>query len=150
MGKFYNEQVANKEVLWGDNQSNLTKAVTLRLMQELFIKKSIERARAVESLRNVLRGRFSDDEADQIVNEEVEKHALPSDLLEFRRQVREWFLSAGVPVRVFQKPWVKSLDDDAGISELRMELDKAFDLTTKGERYRAQNKAVFSVEDKDS
>ena len=150
VGDFYNEQATNGS-LWGPQQSNLTKAVTLRLMQELFMSTWIEDAkstqRAAHSLEEVLASRMPADEISAIVHAEVAKSALPDDLTIFRRAVRERFLAKGVPVRVFEKTWVKSLDDEQGIADLRAELRKAYDLSQRGERYKAQNKAVFSVED---
>ena len=149
----YNRVRGEPVLLWGPVQTNLTKAVTLRLMQELFITISIEEAKAAEkaaeSLRGVLSGRVADDEIGTIIEAEIRKATIPANLDEFRRTVRENFLARGVPVRVFEKKWVSSLDDESGINDLRLELRKAFELTSKGERYRAQNKSVFSVEDRD-
>lgn len=152
VAKFYNAEVA-PSYLWGPEQTNLTKAVTLRLLQELFMTVVVEEAKAAEkaaeSLRSVLESRVPAEELEQLIAEESRKAAVPQDIDEFRQRVREGFLADGVPVRVFTRPWVTSLDDEAGITNLRLELRKAFDLTKRHERYRAQNKDVFAVEDRD-
>lgn len=151
VGKFYNSDSVEK--LWGPVQTNLTKAVSLRLIQELFMEHAVESAesanRASESVRTALTGRMSEEEIELIVNEEQSKGALPSDLTNFRIFVREDFLGRGIPVRVFEREWVSSLDDQSGISELRLELRKAFDTTRRGDRYRAQNKAVYALTNSD-
>lgn len=147
---FYNQEAATQGPLWTaggpDSQTNLTKAVTLRLMQELFMRKAVERAESAHSLGDILRSRFSEDEAEQILAEEMAKLALPPDPAAFEAQVREWFLSKGVPVRVFLRPWVGSLDDAQGIQDLREELTSAYNLSNRGERYHARNAKVFAVD----
>ncbi len=151
VAEFYNN--ASSQLLWGSSQTNLTKGVTLRLLQELFISHVVENAkaaeRAAESLRQVLAPRLPAPEVDAVIDEERKKASIPSTVDLFRQFVREDFLSNGVPVRVFERTWVTSLDDQAGVTNLRLELRKAFDLTRRGERYRAQNKDVFAVEDND-
>jgi hypothetical protein len=151
--KYYNSQKSEDVALWSTQQTNLTKAVTLRLFQELFITVAIDNAKAAEkaaeSLKSVLAGRLSDEEIGQLILDESRKAAIPADIDEFRRDVREGFLSDGVPVRVFERPWVEGLDNETGITNLRLELRKAFDLSKRHERYRAQNKDIFAVEDRD-
>ncbi|WP_155976955.1 hypothetical protein [Nocardia sp. 348MFTsu5.1] len=151
VGKFYNQQ-SDSGLLWGSVQTNLTKSVTLRLMQELFINISIEGAKgalaAADSLRAALKDRLSESEIENVVLDEIKKRSLPSDVDVFRTKVREEFLADGVPVRVFEKPWVTSLDDQAGIDNLRQELRKAYETSKRHERYRAQNKEIFAVEDR--
>lgn len=150
VGEFYNSQAVEGDLWAPEMRTNLTKAVTLRLLQELFMTTWIEDAKAAEkaaeSLREVLRARMSAEEIETIVVAEIAKAALPP-IEGFRTAVRERFLAKGVPVRVFEKPWVKSLDDETGIANLRAELRKAYDLNSRGERYRAQNKDIFAVGD---
>jgi hypothetical protein len=146
---FYNEEAGAQGPLWAsgpERQTNLTKAVTLRLLQELFMRKAIERAESAGNLRAILRSRFSEEEAEEILEEEMAKHALPADVAQFEAQVREWFLSTGVPARVFLKQWVGSLDDAQGTQDLREELTSAYNLSNRGERYHARNAKVFAVE----
>lgn len=147
---YYNAEAEREgqQPLWsGDAQSNLTKAVTLRLLQQLFIDKAVERSKATEMVRPVLEGRFSADELEQILAEERAKVAIPATPAEFGAAVREWFLAKGIPVRVFTRPWVKSLDDAAGMQELAAELRVAWETVSRGDRYVARNKMVFAVGD---
>ena len=149
---YYNDEAAKEQPpkgpLWSANtQTNLTKAVTLRLLQQLFIEKSIDRSKATDALRSVLESRFSEEEVEQILTEERQKVALPPTATEFEADVRDWFLAQGVPVRVFTRPWVPSLDDPAGIEELRAELHRAWDAGNRKDRYVARNKMVFAVGD---
>lgn len=152
VAKFYNSEAA-PATLWGPEQTNLTKAVTMRLLQELFMAVSIENAKssekAADSLRSALEGRLPAEEIERVIEEETKGAVIPESRDEFRTYVREKFLSNGVPVRVFEKPWVSNLDDDAGITNLRLELRKSFDLAQRKERYRAQNKDIFAVEDRE-
>lgn len=147
VGSFYNEKAG--EDLWSrDGQSNLTKAVTLRLLQRLFMVKSIEAVEDVERTHQTLLEVLEDEElADQKIAEKIAQAALPDTLEAFRQRVRSWFLEKGVPVRVFTKPWVTSLDDAQGQQALWEELEKAFTAGQKGTRYRAQNKDIFEVAD---
>jgi hypothetical protein len=148
---YYNEEArrAGSVVpLWSpEQQTNLTKAVTLRQFQQLFIEKSIERSRAADRLLAVLLGRFGEEEALQILNEERKKLAVAGTPQQFAIDVRDWFLAPGIPVRVFTRPWVKSLDDAAGALELASELRTAWETINRGDRYVARNKMVFAVGD---
>lgn len=146
---YYNAEAeaAGAEPLWSSSQSNLTRAVTLRLFQQLFIEKAVERAKATEVLRPVLENRFGVEEAQTILAEERQKVALPESPEQFESDVREWFLAKGIPVRVFTRPWVKSLDDAAGMEEVSGELTRAWETVNRGDRYVARNKMVFAVGD---
>jgi hypothetical protein len=138
---FYNDQAnqMKKEPLWtADGQSNLTKAVGLRTLQTLFIVKAIERINKVRAIEDVLREELGDDLAAEHLKKRVQALAIPPTIDAFKSQVREWFLEKGVPVRVFTKPWKKSLDDEAGREDVWTELERAFDLTQKGQRYHAR------------
>jgi hypothetical protein len=146
---FYNSEAG--ELLWSkETQTNLTKAVALRLLQALFIKKAIERVCNVERTRDTLADLLKDaPKADAAIEEKVKEVAIPATVEEFRKQVRAEFLKKGIPVRVFERPWVKSLDDQQGQDNLFAEFEKAYDACQKGQRYRAQNKDVFAVPDDD-
>ena len=147
---YYNAEAreAGSGLLWSaDSQSNLTKAVTLRVFQQLFIEKAVERSKSTDLLRSVLVNRFGEDEADSILAEEKRKVAIPDTPEDFRREVRSWFLAKGIPVRVFTRSWVRSLDDPTGMTELSTELRTAWETVNRGDRYVARNKAVFAVGD---
>ena len=148
---YYNEEAIGAgygKPLWtADEQSNLTKAVTLRNLQDLFIDKAIERSKATDRLLSVLESRFGEEEAASILAEERQKLAVPTTPEQFASDVREWFLATGIPVRVFMRPWVKSLDDAAGAEELASELKTAWETVNRGDRYVARNKMVFAVGD---
>ena len=140
---YYNAKA--KEPLWAEQLTNLTKAVTLRLFQKLFIAKMIERVEAVEASLPVLVDVLGEEVATAKIKEKVAEAALPADLEDFRKLVRGWFLERGVPVRVFEYEWVGSLDDSNGQAALYAELEEAFDLIQGGKTYRAQNKDVYKV-----
>lgn len=151
---YYNDEALKDKtfgrMLWTPtNQENLTKAVSLRNFQRLFMNKAIERAKSAETIGAVLEGRMEKSQIDLIIREEKAKYAVSVTPEEFARSVRDWFLAPGVPVRVFTKQWVTSLDDSTGAEALYREFEKAFDLVSKGERYRAQNKEVFDVSDQE-
>jgi len=151
VGKFYNKE--SGEVLWGPSQTNLTKGITLRLLQELFMTVSVEDVKAAvkasDTLRSALETRsgLPAEEVEEIVNQDLRKAAIPDNVADFRQHVRENFLADGVPVRVFTRKWVSSLDQQAGIESLRAELRKAYDQCKRKERYRVGNREVFAVED---
>ncbi|MDB4962529.1 MAG: hypothetical protein JWP01_2528 [Myxococcales bacterium] len=141
IGEFYNDQAAQlkKKPLWtSDEQTNLTKAVGLRTLQTLFVTKAVDRIGKVRAIEDVLREELGEDLAAEHIKKRVQSLALPASVAAFKTQVTEWFLEKGVPVRVFTKPWKKSLDDDAGREDLWNELERAFDLTQKGQRYHAR------------
>jgi len=152
---YYNDEAEKDRsfgrALWTPSkQENLTKAVSLRNFQRLFMNKAIERAKSAETIGAVLEGRMEKSQIDLIIREEKAKYAVANTPEEFAKSVREWFLAPGVPVRVFTKQWVTSLDDSTGADALYREFEKAFDLVSKGERYRAQNKEVFDVSDQEA
>ena len=136
---YYNEEAlraGSLTPLWSsERQTNLTKAVTLRQFQQLFIEKAVERSKATDRLLGVLQGRFGEDEATAILGEEKKKLAVADTPEQFAADVRDWFLAPGIPVRVFLRPWVKSLDDAAGAVELASELRTAWETVNRGDRY---------------
>jgi hypothetical protein len=146
---FYNERAAKEKPpteLWGSRgQSNLTKAVTLRLLQKLFISKAIARVDDVKRTRDTLVAVLGEEQADEKLAEQIREKAIPEHIDEFRKMVRAWFLEKGVPVRVFTNTWVSSLDDAAGQQDLYDELLQAFDKAQRGERYTARNNRVYAV-----
>jgi len=148
---YYNEEAiraGSTTPLWTpEQQTNLTKAVTLRQFQQLFVEKAVERSKATDRLLPVLEGRFGEVEAASILSEEKKKLAVADTPEQFAANVRDWFLAPGIPVRVFMRPWVKSLDDATGALELATELRTAWETVNRGDRYVARNKMVFAVGD---
>lgn len=134
-----------KSPLWSSEQTNLTKAVSLRLFQRLFIEKMIHRVEAVESSLPVLIEVLGEEVAQAKLAEQIALNALPASIEDFEDLVRSWFLDKGVPVRVFEYEWVSSLDDSNGQAALYGEFEEAFDLAQDGKTYRAQNKEVYKV-----
>ncbi|NYG07760.1 hypothetical protein BJ986_002247 [Phycicoccus badiiscoriae] len=133
--------------LWHAEQTNLTKAVTLRLFQRLFIEEALRRVDDVYRMRPGLVRALGEQLADDELARQAGEVVLPADLDDFRQMVREWFLETGVPVRLFENAWVSSLDDSTGQDYLYSELREAFQKVQDGERYTARNKNVFEVTD---
>lgn len=146
--EWYNE-AAKPHSLWSSAQSNLTKAVTLKLFQKLFMEQAISRVEGVLVSRETLVDVLGEELADQKLVESIERVAIPATVEEFSEMVRAWFLQDGVPVRVFQYPWVSSLDDSQGQQSLYEELEEAFRHSKDpNKKYRAQNNKIFTTPDK--
>ena len=146
---FYNKASKSGQ-LWSKDQSNLTKAVTLRLFQRLFMEQAVQRVEDVDPMRPGLIRALGEHLAEEELARQASEVTLPARVDDFRTAVRDWFLTQGVPVRVFENPWVPSLDDPTGQEYLYAELKDAFSRAQSGERYRAQNKNVFEVGSIDS
>ena len=144
---WYNAQDTSAK-LWDIEQTNLTKAVTLRLYQRLFIEKAIDRVAGVHASRETLVEVLGEEVADEKLAERIREMAIPSSVDDFRVLVREWFLKDGVPVRVFTYPWVSSLDDSEGQDVLFSELEDAWEGSKPGKTYRARNAKVFTTADR--
>ena len=134
---YYNAGAASeeKEPMWSAvKQSNLTKAVTLRQLQSLFMQFCIEEMVKVDQSRKVLIDVLKDYElVDQKLDEQRRERALPSSIDDFKKFVREVFLERGVPLKFFTARWKTSLDDPQGQSELWEALNKAFEKAQNGE-----------------
>lgn len=142
----YYNKAATTDLWTREQQTNLTKAVSLRLFQRLFMEKMVEAVEDVERTRETLLSVFKDEaKTNEALAGRVREVALPDTVDEFRKRVRSEFLDKGIPVRVFERPWVSSLDDQTGQQNLYEEFLKAYDATQRGTRYRAQNKDVFAV-----
>lgn len=147
---FYNSQakkVAGRELWLPTQQTNLTKAVTLRALQSLFITKCVERMREIDATVGILRETLGEEEADQKVTELRLARALPADIDQFRTFVHDFFLERGVPVKVFLTDWKTSLDDAEGQKELWETLETAFERTKKGERFPVKGRIFVASED---
>jgi hypothetical protein len=144
--EYYNAQSvkAKTDVLWdSQRQTNLTKAVTLRIVQKLFIDKMIERMRRLDQIRPILEEELGPDNAAAVIEKRRIDNALPP-IEEFSGFVVDHYLNY-LPVRIFLSPWVRSLDDEQGRSELYSELERAYERTQSGQVYRISNRAVFDV-----
>lgn len=136
------------ELLWDSNrQTNLTKSVTLRLFQSLFMSAAVERVQVIGKTREVLAKALGPDAADREVKKQTKDVALPDSIVLFEDSVRDWFLERGVPVRFFLKQWKSSLDDPQGQVALRDEMEKAFRYAQENRRYHTRNTEVFAVSD---
>ncbi len=143
------DQRSDAVPLWNsESQSNLTKGIALRLLQRLFMEKAVERVTRLDDLKRDLQEELGEEIAEARIQKRAQHVTLPHSLDSFRAQVRDWFLDKGVPVRVFMKPWVKSLDDAAGQEALYKEFCDAFDAAQMGRRYRAEAQGVFANPDK--
>ena len=90
--KYYNLKTKSGRDLWGTEQTNLTKAVTLRLFQRLFIEQAIQRVDDVYRMRSGLVRALGEKKADKELARQASEVTLPDDVDEFRRVVRSWFL----------------------------------------------------------
>jgi hypothetical protein len=137
------------EPLWSHNkQTNLTKAITLRQLQTLFMQYCIERMEEIEKSRDVLLRVLKDhDTVETQLQQQFTENAIPSDIQAFRRFVREEFLEKGIEEKVFRANWKTSLDDASGHDELWEVLSGAFTKHRKGESYYVGGK-IFVVKDK--
>ncbi len=134
---FYNAQAikTGHAALWmPDQQSNLTKAVTLRELQTLFITKCIEYMQEIDATADILRNVLGEEEATQKIAQLREERALPADIEKFKDFVHDFFLERGIPVKVFQANWKASLDDSQGQMDLWEALEVAWERSRKGER----------------
>lgn len=147
----YNEQAAKEGKLpvWrSDEVTNLTKAVTLRQVQSLFMTICVESMRVIERTRDVLIDAFGDVElADQKILEQRKAKALPADVEEFKAFVRKEFLHKGIPLKVFTANWKKSLDDAQGQVELWEALRTAFDRSRRDEQFRTIGRIFEAADD---
>lgn len=130
---FYNGQA--KDPLWDStSQTNLTKAVTLRQLQTLFMRFCIREVEKVHENRETLFEMLGDQElADKKFFDSLGEKSIPKSIDDFKNFVRAEFLERGVPVKFFNANWKTSLDDAQGQDELWEELEFAFNLGRKGQ-----------------
>ena len=134
---FYNEQAEKlgRGHLWLPNmQTNLTKAVTLRVFQTLFMVKCVERMREIDKTTGILEETLGRDDAAVKISQLRIDRAIPLDLDAFRAFVLSFFLERGVPIKVFLANWKASLDDAQGQVELWETLENSFERTRRGDR----------------
>jgi hypothetical protein len=129
---YYNEQAAiykrdESYVLWNKKeQTNLTKGVTLRQIQRLYIEKAVENIEKVDSSREILVESLGEEEAESKIKSLIADRAIPESPEEFYSHVISWFLEGGVPVRFFTANWIQSLDDQQGTEMLYDQLENAW------------------------
>jgi hypothetical protein len=110
-------------LLWKPTeQTNLTKGVALKALQDVLLDEMISQARSadeqVERLREI--------GVDEVkIAQFLEELRLPSTVDQFRERVRERFLD-GFPIGFFERSWVKSLDTAAGMEALRTVLKETW------------------------
>ena len=139
---YYNDQAEKAkatEPLWSPTQqTNLTKAVTLRVLQSLFMTKVIQWVDQIANTESILIETLGEEAAREKIEQQRQQRSIPATKEEFRDFVETFFLDKGIPVRVFLYPWVSSLDDSTGTQQVWDELEQAWEKTQKGERYRAE------------
>lgn len=138
-----------KKELWTDTQTNLTKAVTLRLFQRLFMEEAVQRVKDVARNESVLIEALGPEVAKTKLEKMYKDKSIPDSIIKFREDIRTWFFEKGIPVRVFLKEWQRSLDDQQGQENLYKELSDAWRLSNQGRRYHAQNNQVFAIPDQE-
>jgi hypothetical protein len=117
--QFQEEGLANGEFpLWHETQrSNLTKGVTLKILQNIFMDKASGSIRELEATREILIQALGEEEAQAKYKELLSRKALPSSLGEFEQQVIDIMLKY-IPLKVFTADWDTSLDDQSGREHL--------------------------------
>ena len=152
VGEFYNDQARQSNHaldLWSSaEQSNLTKAVTLRTLQSLFMQKCVERMDDVERTREILVETLGETEAGERIQTLIDARSIVRNTDDFGTFVEEFFLENGIPVRVFLAKWRKSLDDAQGQQDVWDELEKAWVNTKSKRRYRIGG-PIFSTQGND-
>ena len=145
---YYNVQAAQSGsagTLWNATAlTNLTKAATLRTLQRLFIDKTISQVNKIEEMRGILTEALDADAAEAAIVRKRAAEALPA-LEAFPEFIVSRFLKH-IPVRIFTAPWVGSLDDSEGLSNLYAELEKAYDRSKSGKVYKIGNKDIFAIQ----
>jgi hypothetical protein len=129
--------------LWDKTRiSNLTKGVGLKIFQRFFMETMIDRMETAVKGFEILEKHMGKEGAEKAIADEVRKAAIPADVEDFKKLVKEEFLEK-FPVRFFTTPWESSLDDSSGQEDLLVQMRLAF--TKKG--WRAEGKGVFTTED---
>lgn len=153
VAEFYDQQAQAEtgdttQLLWDRaSLTNLTKSVTMRLFQRLFMEKAADRVRQVKQSRDLLVDVVGEKRADEEIAKKIKDVCIPQTVGDFRSDLQEWFLRKGVPVRFFLKPWRGSLDDTQGQADLWDEMEKAFTYNQEGKRYHTRNVNVFSTDE---
>ena len=108
----------NYEPLWSETQrSNLTKGVTLKTLQNLFMERAVSSISELESTEEILVQALGEQEAQTKMAELLEKKAIPAKLDLFQEQIKELLLKF-IPLKVFTADWETSLDDQSGREHL--------------------------------
>jgi hypothetical protein len=135
----YNAQceARNSLPIWSKTiQGNLTKAVTMRLFQSLFMEEASNAMKRIEENREDLIELIGDVAlAEQRILDRKRDKALPPTIPEFEQYVKREFLKDGVPLKFFTATWKKSLDDTQGQLDLWDTMTKAYKLTKEGKSF---------------
>jgi hypothetical protein len=109
--------------LWNPRvQSNLTKGVSLKTLQDVLMDKMIAGAKKAAGTAEEMRELTIDEVKISML---LERHHIPVTPKLFYERIRTDYLE-GFPTRFFQRPWVKSLETAAGAQALRTVLQETF------------------------
>jgi hypothetical protein len=103
-------------------QTNLTKSVALKALQDVLLDEMISQARSADEQVERLREIGVDEDK---ISQFLEELRLPSTADQFAARVKERFLN-GFPIGFFERQWVKSLDTAAGMEALRTVLKETW------------------------
>lgn len=110
-------------LLWkSTDQTNLTKGVALKALQDVLLDEMISQARSADEQVERLRGIGVDENK---IAQFLEELRLPVTADLFHVRVKSQFLE-GFPIGFFERPWVKSLDTAAGMEALRTVLKETW------------------------
>jgi hypothetical protein len=131
-------------------QTNLTKGVSLKALQDVLLEEMITKARETSDQIETLRGIGVEEEK---LSRFLEEQRLPSTPEQFYQRIQERFLR-GFPRKFFERRWVKSLDTAAGMEALRTILRETWSSYVgtggSGKYPYWKNAQVFSVGDEES
>ncbi len=109
--------------LWDPKkQSNLTKGVALKTLQDLILDRMISNARKAASMANEMRNLGVEE---SIVQRLVEGTHIPPTAEAFYKRVKDEHLG-GFPAKFYVRDWVKSLETAAGAEALKTVLSETF------------------------
>lgn len=132
--------------IWSETaQSNLTKGVTLKLLQNLFMEKAVKELQALDSTRDILVKALGQSAAEEKFLELLSSQAMSPNFSEFSQQVIDLLLRF-IPLRVFTADWEASLDTDSGRGHLSDALEAIYERTKKNKRWQYRSfPSVFVV-----
>jgi hypothetical protein len=147
---FYNAEAVRlgREPLWSATvQTNLTKAVTLRQLQTLFMMNCVESMKRIDENREILVEALGSAElADAKIAEQKQSRAIPNTAEGFRDFVTQEFLTNGIPAKVLTATWKTSLDDAQGQEDLWEVLSLAFLKSRRGDAFHVRGRIFDTSE----
>ena len=138
VAEHYNGQarMAKIEPLWTKTgQTNLTKGVALRNVQNLFMIKAVDRIRAFRVSRSMLTKFVKVEDPEAMLAQAADSLIAPATAVAFGAVVKEWFLSPGIPLRFFTADWHSSLDTTDGQAALQKEMEIAWSAAQEGRQW---------------